>query len=175
MKKIDLLCKLLLIAILVLVFGLGGMGLYKHGGLRQYLQAGKYIREIESNEKQSEAWSNFIGKAKNQYSGIYAGRAGGMIWIWGRMGLRPFMVDKYSIFTYFDGCSEKHMVAFKAKQMLGNDKYMYFNVGEWEKKVVTGDLVIVMTLPNSILKAKEIYTYNYWPFIQKDQDIACAK
>lgn len=168
--------RFLCLIIVVLILLLSGMCIYRYCGLKQYFKAVKYINEIPLAEKREMAWKGFLGvSGDGHYSGIYAGKFLGMVWVWGRMGLRPFVAQKQSTYSFFDGCSDVFLANEHSSPPTLN-RELYFEEEKWRQKVKVGDAVSIL-LPNktSFWSLKEAYVYNFWPFIQKDQKTECAK
>lgn len=155
-----------------------GVFLYQFAGLKYYLRAANYINDLPKVEDRNKAWSDFVGVVSTDfYSGLYAGNFFDRVWVWGKTGLRSFKTTSYSTYTYFDGCTDKFLHPEKYNwelPVLGKD--VTFKKSQWLGKVRLGDLVVVTIGKNEIKGSlKEIYTYNYWPFLYTDQKIQCAK
>lgn len=175
-NKIVLFCFL---AVVVVNLGLGIFYLYQKAGLKYFIRAGMFINNIQSETDKKQAWKDFIGKSENGYSGIYAGNWRNRVWVWGRSGLRSFATDQYSVYTFFDGCTESILNSVDqggVSVSISREVFFNVNVDDWKKKVSVGDLVVITIARDGVLgNLREIYTYNFWPFLHKDLQTLCAK
>ena len=58
---------------IVVGFGFGGLCLYQFAGLKYYVKAVKYIKELPMEADRTKAWKSLVGDGTNNYGGIYAG------------------------------------------------------------------------------------------------------
>lgn len=174
--KTENLIKWLIIVVVILIIGLGGVSFYQYSGLKHYIKAVKYINELPAEANKQEAWKYFaVDNIKNGYEGIYAGDYFGRVWVWGQKGLKSFATDKASVYSFFDGCTDEFFQVTD-KFVPAFNHQVFFDKEKWKDKASVGDFVNV-TLQKEVAPGflKEIYTYNFWPFIQKDQRTECAK
>lgn len=172
-NKIRLFCFL---AVVVVNLGLGIFFLYQYAGLKYFVRAGILINSMPSETDKKQAWEDFIGKSENAYSGIYAGNLGGRVWVWGNGLIRSFATDKYSVYTFSDGCTESILNSVDQGGVPRVNRLVYFDMNSWKEKVHVGDLVGIIIARDGVPgNLREIYTYNFWPFLQKDPRTQCEK
>ena len=176
--KGNILIKLLVIAVVVMGLGLGGLCLYQYAGLKYYIKAAGYIDQLPEASR-SGAWKDFIGTTSDRYyNGIYAGDFMGRVWVWGKSGLRSFATSQYTIYSFFDGCTDKFL---NSENHVGEglpilDRSVTTDKSKWKNKASAGDLTQI-TIASEVKPGtlKEISNYNFWYFIQKDQITECAR
>jgi hypothetical protein len=173
--------------LIIVLFCAGVFGfLYQYAGLNHYLKAITYIRNVPAGEKQQKAWSDFYGENDAiHYGGLLGGVWANRIWVWGRIGLRSFPVDQYSVFSFYDGCTEaikettEEIDSLIRPELLKPSREVYPSLSDWSQKSRLGDWVnvIIADADHGGTKGhlREIYTYNYWPFMQQDIHTQCAK
>ncbi len=92
----------MLIAVIILV----GYSLYRLSGLQYYQRALYIMSGMEPEQDRIEAEATFFGTDnRGAYRGILAGYWLGRIWVCGEGGLRSFVVDNDTLYSWFDGCS----------------------------------------------------------------------
>lgn len=164
-----------------LIIMLGGIGyLYQFGGLRQYIRARSVINNMPTEDKQY-AWEKFSGTdPRGAERGILAGSGLGRVWVWSSSGLKSFIVDEYSIYSWFDACREDVKEKLRAgeggsviEQVIDTD------LNSWREKAKVGDYVAVYPTQaeqgGTIGNLREIYTYNFWLFMKAGIDTQCGK
>lgn len=97
---------LLIVGILLLAFLLGVVVWQGYPRVSRYLQAKQAIEAIPDKIEREEAWREFDGyDPARMYGGVYVGRLGSTIWVYGRVGLRRYQTDEHSVYSWFDGCN----------------------------------------------------------------------
>jgi len=172
-NKIKLFCFL---TVAFVNLGLGIFYLYQYAGLKYFVRADILINDMPSETVKKQAWKDFIGKSENGYSGIYAGDWMDRVWVWGNGLIRSFATDQYSVYTFSDGCTESILNSVDQGGVPRVDRLVYFDMNSWKEKVHVGDLVGIIIARDGIPgNLREIYAYNFWPFLQKDWRTLCAK
>jgi hypothetical protein len=169
----------LVVVLVVAILGLGAWWTYQHAGLKYYIKAVRYVKALPTKEARDEMWNNFTGNSSERYfAGIYAGDFAGKVWVWGKTGLRPFVTNQDSIYSFYNGCTDQFL---HPENHIGDDppklaRILITDKNQWKKLASVGDLVIITIASEGTAGVlKEIYDYNYWPFIQKDIQTECAK
>jgi hypothetical protein len=166
--------------IVVVVFCIGGMlFLYNFAGLRQYMRANNLMNNMPPDEK-NKAQSEFFGtNQRGAQNGILAGSWMGRIWMWGVSGLQSFTIDEYSVFSFFDGCSDDKMERLNKGERDVITRAVYSDIDEWRGKSKIGDYVVVYVTKvengGKVGNLREIYDYNFWLFLSNGIDNECAK
>jgi len=93
------------IVVIVLVLFAGTFTwLYSKVGLKEYIGATIAIKNLPE-DKIDKAKDDFLSPFDaNLYGGILAGFWGGKVWVWGKSGLKPFVTDQYSVYSFFSVC-----------------------------------------------------------------------
>jgi len=144
-----------------------------------YSKATGVINKNKVSEERKKLEEGFYASDKDYtYGGILAGVLLNRVGVWGRDGLRFFNVDKYSAYHFIDACSPTAM-AKNPEIEYPTNKFVYYRISDWQKNLSAGDYVVVMIAHEgnggTAGNLREIYAYNYWPFIQKDIKTECAK
>lgn len=155
------------------------LALYQFGGLKQYIKVVNVINKMQGVEKDL-AWDDLlIPNKRGGIKGVLAGTLGNLVWIWNRHGLQLFIADENSVYSFFDGCSEEVMERLKKGEKDAINRSIYTDIREWNMVVKPGEYVTVYTASEdesgSLNNLREIYGYNFWLFMNKGMDIACAK
>jgi hypothetical protein len=100
------------------------------------------------------------------------------VWIWNAHGLKSFVVDEFTIYSLFDGCSDE--VRTKLNMGInGITRNMVTSFSDWKNGANAGDYVTVYIAKpeNGGIEGnlREIYDYNFWLFLNNKIDIQCAK
>jgi len=169
----------ILVFILVLLIG-GVLCLYQFGGLRSFVRVLRVINTMEPQDKKEKAWEEFSGTdPKGAQRGILAGSALGRVWVWTAKGLKYFVVDENTIYSWFDGCNEEVRAKLNSGAANVIERVLDNDLKSWRKKAQIGDYVVVyVARPKEggvTGNLREIYTYNFWLFMGKVIDIECAK
>jgi hypothetical protein len=175
MKKLVL--GLIITSILV------GVGfLVERSGLRRYVNALMIVNSFKTVEQRKKGKIDFFANDKSfTYGGILAGTWQGKIGVWGQSGLKLFTTDQYSVIDYFDGCSASIIDKIASEEIKTPSESLFFNFNtdKWQKIVKAGDYVVVQTTikgqGGTVGNLRQMYEYNYWPFIQKDIKTECAR
>jgi hypothetical protein len=174
--KLDKLCYFLGIVVGLFVLTLSALCVYQYCGLKQYFRATKYIDSINSEEGRIQTHNDFVGESEMYSKGIYIGVFLSRVWIWNGKGIKSFLADEYTVFTYIDGCNEEYLSALDRGESVGLRKDMYFEIDKWKNKVVAGDFVIIKkSVEVNVGNIQEIASYNYLPFVRDFPRNLCAK
>lgn len=153
--------------------------LYQWAGLKYYVRALIVINKMPVAER-NLAWNEFSGTDQRSVErGILAGTWMNRVWIWKSTGLKSFAVDKYSIYSWFDGCSDTVKAKLKFGASNAIETVRYTDINSWRNKYKVGDYVAVFSTRSDQGGTKgnlrEIYDYNFWLFMKKGIDTECAK
>ncbi len=163
--------------------------LYFETGLKQYLRARVEIGRIAEEQTRREALEEFGWYAPGQsYGGILAGDFFGKVWVWGVKGLRSFAVDEYSVYSWYDGCSEEVLTRFKEtdwetapSSLVGEiiRRELTTDIAAWLQRARVGDYVrVYLATPERggwEGNLREIYAYNFWLFMSWGMEARCEK
>lgn len=148
---------------------------YKH-----YYRATKLIEALPVDQVRDNARTDFYGTDPDKvYGGIYAGSIMDRVWVWGKGGLRSFVVDNNSVYSWFDGCNDSVLAKLNAgvSGAINGDITTIFE--DWKMKVSVGDYVKVYIAQENMGGKKgslrEIYAYNFWLFLPVGMEERCAK
>lgn len=164
--------------VLVLLLSLAG-NLYFYGGLKQYVRATSVINNLPEEDK-NLGWQDLkLTDAREGRGGILAGTWFGKVWTWSADGLQAYAVDDYSIYSFFDGCSDEPRSRLKRGERNAITRSIYKLMDDWRTVVKPGDYVVVyLAQPEEgwvTGNLREIYGYNFWLFLKRGIDIQCAK
>jgi hypothetical protein len=165
-----------IVTLLILMAGSGG---YVWQNRQNWVRAQAKIEQLPE-DKQAEAWRELEGDWPGEmYGGILAGSAFERIWVWGREGLKSFVVDEHSVYSWYDGCNEEVLEELSAGVAGAIARYVTADMTDWRGWAVTGDYVrVYVTLPGAggnPGNIREIYTYNFWLFMPTGMEERCAK
>ena len=108
-----------------------------------------------------------------------AGNKFDRIWVWGTGGLRSFKTDEYSVYSRYDGCNPEILAKLNAGESGVIEREIDTDFYSWRQKAKTGDYVrVFVATPEMGGKEgnlREIYTYNFWLFLQRGMEVRCAK
>lgn len=153
---------------------------YQYAGLKYFIRAKQVMNTIPDTEQRQQTWERFNGTGRTgEYRGILAGSWMGKVWVWGRSGLVSFNVDEYSVYSWFDGCSEPIKTQLNTGTAKGVERVVGNDFRNWRGKAEAGDYVTTfVTQPETggaIGNLRELYDYNFWVFIRDGIDEQCAK
>jgi len=168
----------IVVVVLALILSLS-FYLYKFGGLREYIRTITVINSLSDEEKKL-ATSEMTGTdLRGAERGILAGSWFGRVWMWNSYGLRSFVVDEFSVYSIFDGCSDDARDRLKMGLKNAINTEISTSYTRWKERAKTGDFVTVyVALPESggtLGNLREIYSYNFWLFLPVGIDAQCAK
>lgn len=157
-----------------------GVYVYRFAGLEQFWRAKRLIDQFPSQEEQEQTWSEFRGyDSERIYGGILAGSALGRVWVWGVEGLQSFVVDENSVYSWYDGCNPEVLARLNVGEAGVIEREIDTDLYSWRQKAKVGDYVrVFITTPEMGGKEgdlREIYTYNFWLFLQRGMEERCAK
>lgn len=140
--------------------------LYFAWGLGSYFQTAYSIEQLPAEQKQ-KARDYFYYWDGTVYRGTVARvdtDGYGSVWIWGSRGLKHFLADKDSVFSFYETCGLKNMDYISI-----DDRNIYTDIDSWNKEVQKGYLVeahiSTSTFKDRIGSLREIYAYDsWWPF-----------
>lgn len=156
--------------ILFLVFVTGG---------NHFWRAMRLIYTSPKENRSQMKTDLFATENQDVYGGILAGVARGKVWVWGKSGLKSFVIDQYSVYLYKDRCSDS--AREKIVKGVPDDTYTMIvaSLDLWQSKARQGDYVVVRIAasenggtPGNL---REIHAYNYWAFLRGDINILCAR
>lgn len=163
------------VVLILLVFV--GAYLYGSAGGRYYVRARTVINQIPNTYEREKTLSEF--KGYGNYGGILAGSWLDRVWVWGMDGLRSFKTDEYSVYSWHDGCNPKVLAQLNAGEAGVIEREIDTDLHSWSQKSKTGDYVrVFIATPEMGGKEgnlREIYTYNFWLFLQRGMEVRCAK
>lgn len=153
--------------------------LFIRGGLKEYIRAIVLINTLP-DAKKSEVWSEFSGTdARGAERGLLAGVWFDRVWVWTSIGIKSYRTDKFSVYSTFDGCSNPVMISRKNGERNAIRKNLYTDLDLVSKYIKAGDYVVVyLTQPGNggtVGNLREMYTYNFWLFMNDKMDIECGK
>ena len=167
-----------IVLILVLIAG-AAFCAYNYMGLKQYKRAISLINQMPEEEK-NKAWDELSGTDKRgAQRGLLAGAWAGRVWVWTTAGLTSFVSDENSVYSDFEGCSDD--IRARLNKGEGNviKRTVFMDISKWKESAAPGDYVTVyITIPENggiLGNLREIYTYNFWLFMNKGIDTECAK
>ncbi|MHB8777950.1 MAG: hypothetical protein ACYC6R_09335 [Anaerolineales bacterium] len=176
-KKIG--CFLLGIFIFILFcFGL----VYYFGGIREYRQATRAISRLDGDEKTKAERFFYSSGGEDEYRGMlgYVNTRGyGDVLVWGKNGPKYFRGDKYTVYSFFNGCSEEILNAKPEDGPIEVNREIYTDVKEWRKRVKNGSFVtILLTSEESggtVGNLREIWAFDWWYFVPGTMEVQCEK
>lgn len=165
------------------IISLGFLLLYQVFGLRYYI---RNIIEINNLDEETKSWaSNYFYTADERtYRGTLAvvnTRGRGSVWVWGKQGLRRFIVDSDTVYSFYRTCDAKILNNLKGNGGISiDDREIYTDIQSWNVDVTQGMFVDVniSTQENGgvIGNLREIYAYDSpWPFMPISLDELCKK
>lgn len=177
----DNLIKWLVVAVVVMAFGLGTLCVYEFAGLKYYISAVSKINKLTEPNK-SKAITDFYNNqdSNTAYRGILAGVTKNGVWVWGRAGLKYFVSDSGSVYTFTDGCTDATInpnSSDAGKENILNTS-VSAKLNSWSENVRAGDFVIVTSGSNIGLfggNLRNALDYNWWYFLQTDMKIQCER
>jgi hypothetical protein len=160
----------------LLLIGFAGL-LFEYGGLRYFLRAKTYIKNLPAEDIQAIS-DNFYGTQPNLYNGILAGAWNDKVWVWGEAGLKGFGVEENTAFHYSDGCTQE--ILYPSDTSKGfSIQQQTLDFSSWKATAKAGDYVTVFVAQENsgfaVGNLQEIFGSNWWQFMQKDMQTACAK
>lgn len=177
--------KKMIMFVVVLVFLLIGLGmLYQFGGLKYYLKAYGYVISYKG-EKAQLIKNDFFGeKNKGLYNGILAGVWTGKnpgVWMWTNNFLRFFPVDKYSVFSYYEGCkpeflepTKKEGFSIKRDILVDLDTFL-LRVGKKKEGLFVSVMITGKDQGGKVGNLRELWANDWWVFMNTDLKIECKK
>lgn len=155
------------------------VGAYVYGlaGGKYYIRARTVINQIPNTYEREKTWSEF--KGYGNYGGILAGSWLGRVWVWGTKGLRSFTVDENSVYSWYDGCNSRVLAQLNTGEVGVIEREIDTDLYNWRQKAKVGDYVRVFIATPEMGgeegNLREIYTYNFWLFLQRGMEVRCAK
>lgn len=150
----------------------GFVYLYFTWGLDGYLQTAYSIEQLPSDQKQN-ARNYFYVENSTTYRGTVAKvdtNGYGSVWIWGSQGLKHFIADKDTAFSFYATCDQPLLDHLKnGVDITTDDRTLYTDINSWNKRVQRGYFVeanISTSASGGIAgHLREIYAYDsWWPF-----------
>lgn len=167
----------------IFVFILFCFGLvYYFGGIKEYRQATRAINNLGVNEidKASQIFRGTGGK--NEYRGMlgYVNTSGyGKVLVWGKNGPKYFWGDEYTVYSFFNGCSDEILNAKPEDGAVEVNREIYTDVKEWEKRVKNGSFVTTLLAgeenEGTLGNLREIWAFDWWRFLPKSMEELCAQ
>jgi len=135
---------------------------------------------MEPEKDRSKAWAEFRGTdQRGAERGILAGTSGGRVWVWSGWRLHSYIADQYTIYSWFDGCSDEVRAKLNAGKANVIERLLFHDMQQWMGQARVGDYVAVYKArpENGGVEGnlREIYAYNFWLFMGKGIDTECAK
>jgi hypothetical protein len=158
---------------------LAGLGVYAGFNYQNWRRAEAKIAQLPGG-KQAEAWGELAGYDPARMAGGILAWAGlDRVWVWTRAGLKSFVTDEYSVYSWFDGCNERVLAELNAGVAGAIGREIETEMAKWRKKVKAGDYVRVY-LTNAEMggregNLREVYAYNFWLFLPLGMEERCAK
>lgn len=156
-----------------------GCGVYVGSGYHHWVQAQAKIERL-SEENQAQAWREFEGYDERRlYGGILAGSLGSRVWVWTRHGLKVFVTDEYSVYSWYDGCNEGVLAELNAGVAGAIGREILSEIAAWRTRARVGDYVRVYLataeMGGTEGNLREMYTYNFWLFLPAGMEERCAR
>lgn len=161
--------------LVIIIIGCGAGWLNR----QNWVRAKDKIEQLPE-EKRLKAWEDFEGYApQKMYGGIFAGVALNRIWVWSREGLKSFPVDRYSTYSWYDGCNTEVLSELNEGVAGAIGRKVFTNISGWNKEIKAGDYVrIYLTtaeMGGTTGNLREIYGYNFWLFLPVGMEERCEK
>lgn len=155
---------------------------YQFGGLHNYIQAVRAINKLVGNQKDTSALIFYGSGGENEYRGILgyinSGNFGG-IWVWGKNGPKYFRGDEYTVYSFFNGCSDEILNAKPDDGSIEVNREIYTDVKEWKKRVSNGNFVSILLAGEEnggiLDNLREVWAYDWWYFLPNDIKELCAR
>ena len=149
------------------------------GGLKEYVRAIVLINKMD-DAKKSEVWSEFSGTdARGAERGLLAGTWLDRVWVWTSTGIKSYKTDMFSVYSLFDGCSDKVIISRKNGERNAIRKSLYTDLSLAFNYASPGDYVVIYVgkpaNDGEMGVLREMYIYNFWLFMNDKMDIECGK
>ncbi|MDP1713248.1 MAG: hypothetical protein Q8L41_00760 [Anaerolineales bacterium] len=160
-----------------------GLGLtYQFGGLGNYIQATRAISKLEGDERTKAEQFFYSSGGEDEYRGMlgYVNTGGyGNVLAWGENGPKYFRGDEYTVYSFFNGCSEEILNAKPEDGPKEVKREIYTDVKEWKKRVKNGSFVtIILTNEENggtVGNLREIWAFDWWYFMPGTMEVQCEK
>ena len=156
---------------------------YRFAGLREYFDVLASFNKMSQTNRE-EAKTNFYGSDEDDryYNGILAGMTklgNPVIWTWGKGGLKYFVADENSVFTFYSTCSAETLQKIEKGESFEIERDVYFDVNEWNKKVKPG-MFVGMTIASGDVgdvkgNVRDVQVYDWWIFMRGSIKEQCAR
>lgn len=166
-----------LLVFVLLTLSIGTFLLWNDFGLREYFGVTQYIKKLPSEEKLQVKESFYTEGEDTVYSGAFAGKLGGKIWVWGRGGLKAFQPDQGSAYSFFSMCTDENIEKIKNKDyQISSTKIVTGNMSEWLSKMKKGDYVLIEKADRkSNGYIREAHGFDWWVFAKTQMNTLCEK
>ena len=162
--------RLFILLIIVTLIGFGF--LYFFTGLNSYIKTAYTISKL-SGEMKQQAVDGFYGKDEQGiYTGILSGITANRVWIWSNNRLKSFVTDEYSVYSFFNACSDEILSNIGAEKTFSIGRSVGTDILSWSQKVKTGDYVIVNMATEgnggALGNLREAIGYDWFVFMPTD-------
>ncbi|MDP2656777.1 MAG: hypothetical protein Q8P11_04400 [bacterium] len=160
-----------------------GLVFYYIFGLRYYIRNIIEINNL-SEEIKPQSSKYFYTTDERTYRGTLAGvntLGTDSVWVWGKQGLRRFVADSDTIYSFYRTCDERILNGLRGDGRISiDDRELYNDIQSWEMSVTQGMFVDVTTATQEnggvIGNLREIYAYDApWPYMPIKLDELCKK
>ena len=151
-------------------------------GLSEYARAVWAIHALEGTTR-DKAKQDFWGPDDNFiYSGILAhvpSREDGLVWVWGKRGLKYFREDEYSVYSFFSACNPEKQATLRANGKVQIWREIDTSVVQWGKKAQVGNFVVITVAGEqnggNLGRLREARAYDWWVFMPSKMGEQCGK
>lgn len=138
-----------MIPVVACICGLVYLLLYFNFGLKEFIEANKNIenlsRDIRGSARREFYTLDIKGKYR-QYGGTIAyinrNKQGGIA-IWGKEGLRYFVGEKGTTYSYFRFCTDENLEVANLGGPFHIKRDIYEDISLWSKEVMIGDYIAI--------------------------------